>query len=125
MTDQPETDPRIEELEALDRIARTSDGRLFHRYLRRILEGCSDVLPDGALQAHNGRRSLARDLMRHMASGIEGTSERRHEQRGDESILGRNGSTTGPDRRHRGTARRVDPDDSAVRFVRDHDADPS
>ena len=88
MTDDP-IDPVAEEKQALDRIARTHDGVLLHRYLRRVLETVVDLQDDGALRTQNGRRTLARDLMRMMASGIEGTSDGRSDQRGDEPILGR------------------------------------
>jgi hypothetical protein len=62
--------PQQEETDALRRIASTSDGALFHRYLRRVLETVIDLQLDGALREQNGRRSLARDLMRHMAEGL-------------------------------------------------------
>lgn len=74
MTEQTNS-PLREELEALDRIARSPDGHLLHRLLRRELEAVApDNSPSGALPALNGRRSLARDLMRSMAQGIEATS---------------------------------------------------
>ena len=85
MSDDP-INPVTEEAEAIDRIARTHDGRLLHRYLRRVLETVADIQDTGALQSHNGRRTLARDLMRLMAPGIEGTSDR-----GDHPILSRAG----------------------------------
>jgi hypothetical protein len=92
-----------EEIEALDRIARTYDGLLLHRFLRRALEAVYELQTDSALRAGEGRRSLARDLMRHMARGIEGqTSAAR-----DSSIIARTGSTTGTRTGGRGPARRV------------------
>lgn len=75
MTDQNENNPapslQAEETAALDRIAHSFDGLMLHRYLRRILETCVDFEDSGALRTQNGRRSLARDLMRLMANGIE------------------------------------------------------
>jgi hypothetical protein len=67
--DQP-LNPVAEEAEAIKRIAGTRDGALFHRYLRRVLEGVFDIETDSALRTHNGRRTLARDLMRLMAEGL-------------------------------------------------------
>lgn len=89
MTDDP-INPVKEEEEAIDRIARTHDGVLLHRYLRRVLETVVDLQDDGALRTQNGRRTLARDLMRLMASGIEGTSGR-----ADQPILTRPGTPAG------------------------------
>ena len=62
--------PQQEEIEAIYRIAGTRDGVLLHRYFRRVLETVFDMDNDSALRSHNGRRSLARDLMRHMAEGL-------------------------------------------------------
>lgn len=73
---EEQINPLLEEAVAIDRIARSPDGRLLHRYLRRVLEAVYDLQDDGALRQGNGRRSLARDLMRLMASGIEGLSDR-------------------------------------------------
>lgn len=105
MTDEP-INPVAEEIEALDRIAHTRDGLLLHRYLRRVLEAVYEFETDGALRAQTGRRTLARDLMAHMAAGIEG-----EHGRPDEPLLTRPGSTAGT-RAYRGTARRVSPDPS-------------
>jgi hypothetical protein len=87
VTDQPEN-PFKEEIEALKAIARTRDGLLLHRYLRRVLEGVIDIQEASALYASNGRRSLARDLMRLMAEGIDD----RHDSNHDAPILARAGS---------------------------------
>lgn len=62
--------PVQEEKEAIVRIAGSRDGLLLHRYLRRVLETVVDLESGGALKQQNGRRSLARDLMRLMAEGI-------------------------------------------------------
>jgi hypothetical protein len=67
--DQP-LNPVAEEAEAIKRIAGTRDGALLHRYLRRVLEAVFDIELDSALRTHNGRRTLARDLMRLMAEGL-------------------------------------------------------
>lgn len=63
--------PVSEEADAIRRIASTRDGALLHRYLRRVLEGVFDLDTDSALRVHTGRRTLARDLMRLMAEGID------------------------------------------------------
>lgn len=118
MTDEP-INPRDEEIEALDRIARTRDGMLLHRYLRRILEAVIDFQQDGALQTHNGRRTLARDLMGHMAQGIEGTSGRSDSS---EPILSAGSGRIATRRRPAGS-RRVDPDPAVDAFLAAHGAD--
>lgn len=59
-----------QEINAIKAIALSDDGALLHRYLRRVLETVIDMQSDGALREQNGRRSLARDLMRHMAEGL-------------------------------------------------------
>lgn len=66
--------PVAEESNAIRRIAGTHDGQLLHRHLRRILEAVIDFQDAGALQAHTGRRSLARDLMLLMRDGIDDRS---------------------------------------------------
>jgi hypothetical protein len=86
MTDQPEN-PQKEEIDAIKAIARTRDGLLLHRFLRRVLEGVVDIQEASALYAQNGRRSLARDLMRHMAEGLND----RHDSNDDAPILARAG----------------------------------
>lgn len=113
--------PVAEEIEALDRIARTHDGRLLHRYLRRILESVYDFQECSALRSGNGRRTLARDLMGHMAQGIEGSSGR-HEH-GNEPILNRPGDRPAGGNRRPAGSRRVDPDPNVADFLRDHGAD--
>lgn len=70
MTDEP-ISPQTEEADAIKAIARSRDGALLHRYLRRVLETVIDIQEVSALQAQNGRRSLARDLMRLMAEEID------------------------------------------------------
>lgn len=120
MTDEP-LSLVAEEIEALDRIGRTHDGRLLHRYLRRILETVFDTPNDGALRSHNGRRTLARDLMGHMARGIEGSSGRL--EHGNEPILNRPGDRPAGGNRRPAGSRRVDPDPNVAAFLRDHGAD--
>ena len=110
--------PVAEEIQALDRIARTYDGQLLHRYLRRVLEAVYDFQDDGALRGHNGRRTLARDLMGHMAQGIEGTSGR-----SDVPILNPPGSGHTASRRRPAGSRRVDPDPAVDAFLAEHAAD--
>jgi hypothetical protein len=122
VSDDP-INPITEEIEALDRIARTWDGRLLHRYLRRILESAYDFQKVTALRTHNGRRTLARDLMGHMAAGIEGTSGRRDEHRGDEPILNRSTRAASGVHRRPAGARRVDPDPAVAEFLLKHGPD--
>lgn len=103
MTD--EINPRDEEKQALDRLARTYDGVLLHRYLRRILEDVRVTDDPGALQRHAGARTLARDLMGHMAAGIESNRGR---SGADDAVLGSGVKPvdTGGGKQ-RGTVRRV------------------
>jgi hypothetical protein len=57
--------------EAIDRIARSADGLLLYRLLQKVLCGTvAAPTQEGALQFHEGRRTLARDLMAYMAEGI-------------------------------------------------------
>src|SRR6266403_1965473 len=109
MTD--DFNPFTEEIEAVKRIASTGDGRLLHRYLRRVLETVIDLQEGGALQAQNGRRSLARDLMKLMAEGIDD----RRDDHGNDPILARSARpvVVGRQRRDRRNLPRVDsfPDD--------------
>ena len=81
--------PIKEEIEAIEAIARSRDGQLLHRYLRRVLETVVDIQEASALYAQNGRRSLARDLMRHMAEGID---DNRSTSTDDAPILARAGN---------------------------------
>lgn len=116
--DADKFNPLDEEKLAIERIGGTYDGRLLHRYLRRVLESVIDIPVDGALRTHNGRRSLARDLMSLMAQGIEGNSGRSDT---DTPIL----KPPGPAASHRRPAgsRRVDPDPAVAAFLREHGAD--
>lgn len=102
MTEEAEkpTSPQDEERRAIDMIARTPEGILLHRYLRRELEFCPDGIDGGTLLGLHGRRSLARDLMRHMASGIEATGAKN----------GGSGSADAAILNHAGGAVRVRPD---------------
>lgn len=107
MTEQPDINPIEEEREAIKHIAGTPDGALLHRYLRRILETVIDLDSEGALRSHNGRRSLARDLMRLMAEGIDG---RRTDSSGDPILTRSGGAVAVSGRARRDPARypRVD-----------------
>jgi hypothetical protein len=111
--------PVEEERLAIDRIARTRDGVLLHRYLRRILEAVHDLPDMSALPLATGRRTLARDLMRLMADGIEGTSGRSD----DSPILTRSGRSGAPTVRT--SRRRVLPDPSVDAFLRATAAEPT
>lgn len=77
-----------EEVEAIQRLARNSDGPLIRRYFRRILESCRVTEDIGALQRQEGARILARDFMVHMDHGLEAPSDRT-----DDPILTRSPST--------------------------------
>lgn len=99
-------DLSAQEIEAIKRISFTSDGLLLHRFLRRVLETVVDVVEPSTLLTQNGRRSLARDLMRHMAEGIEAGSGRRTGT--DESILTRSSGAVSAVPA-RGARRRVGP----------------
>lgn len=107
MTEQPDIHPLAEEKAAIKAIASSRDGALLHRYLRRVLETVIDLDSEGALREQNGRRSLARDLMRHMAEGL-------NDDRTDSSnapILARSSgavAVTGRSRRDRASYPRVD-----------------
>lgn len=83
MTDEP-LSLEQEERDAIRRIAGTRDGALLHRYFRRVLEEVIVADVSGALRAHQGRRTLARDLMRLMAEGID-----EHRSDTDDPILAR------------------------------------
>lgn len=57
--------------EALDRIARTTDGQTLYRYLQKIRLGTTDpAMNESALRDNEGRRRFAADLMAHMGKGI-------------------------------------------------------
>jgi hypothetical protein len=61
--------------DALDRVARSSDGVLLYRYLQKIRLGLTtNDMPDGALRWNEGRRSLAAELMALMAEGIRSSA---------------------------------------------------
>jgi len=92
-----------QESNAIKAIARTDDGVLLHRYLRRVLETVFDMDSDSALRQQNGRRSLARDLMRLMAEGID----ERHGSSSDDPILTRAGSGGTVVAARRGAGRRI------------------
>lgn len=105
MTDDP-IDPTKEENAAIARLAFTEDGRLLHRYLRRELERLGLTADQSTLLVLHGRRSLAHDLMRHMAEGIEVGSGRRTST--DDPILTRSsGAVSVAGAGARGARRRV------------------
>lgn len=53
--------------DALDRIGRTSDGRLLrHMLIIEVQSTISDTAPDGALRAHEARRNFATKLLRQL-----------------------------------------------------------
>lgn len=106
MTD--EINPIEEERDAIKAIAAMREGRMLHRYLRRVLETVIDLESGSALKQQNGRRSLARDLMRLMAEGIDG---RRTDDSADDPILTRPRgavAVSGRARRDRNSFPRVD-----------------
>jgi len=57
-------------LEAIDRIARTPDGRLQYLYLQRALMAVPTLADPCALSAHHGERRFAARLIGLMATGI-------------------------------------------------------
>jgi len=62
--------PESEMREAWDRIGRTADGQLAYLYLQRTLMGTIASNDQGALQADNGRRTFASELMSLMSKGL-------------------------------------------------------
>lgn len=68
--------------EAIDRIARTADGRLFYLYLqKRLLGVLAEANPEsGALQMDHGERRFASKLMGLMAAGIDESGGRTDQQ---------------------------------------------
>ena len=105
MTDEP-LSPTEQENRAIKAIALTDEGLLLHRYLRRILETVFDFQDSGALYAQNGRRTLARDLMRLMAEGID--DRRAHHT--DDAILTRPSGGQPVSTGGRGARRRITAD---------------
>ncbi len=62
---------------ALDRIARTDDGRLLYLFLQKTrCAVTSPAVPECALPRNEGRRSFAAELMDHMAEGIAASDGR-------------------------------------------------
>ena len=106
MADDKPLSPNEQEANALKAIALTDDGALLHRYLRRVLETVFVGMPDGALREQNGQRSLARDLMRLMAEGID--DRRAHST--DDPILSRSSSGGTVVAPRRGAGRRITAD---------------
>lgn len=102
-----EVNPIDEERNAIDLIARTPEGRLLNRHLRRVLEFVPSIADsDSALRQWSGRRSLAQDLMRLMAEGIEATRDGTGTST-DNSILGGAHKPVSASGRPSGAARRV------------------
>ena len=57
--------------QAMDRIARSTDGGVLYRYLQKVRMGVTPLdAPERALPMNEGRRSFAADLMAFMAEGI-------------------------------------------------------
>jgi hypothetical protein len=91
--------------DALMRIASTSDGVLFHRYLQKILCAVTvDNMADGALRRNEGRRTLAAELMSLMADGIRASG------RTDSPVVTFALAGARTISRTRGAGRRVTPD---------------
>jgi hypothetical protein len=55
---------------AIDRLARSDDGRTLYLFLQRSLMAVPMALDDGALRAHHGERMFAAKLIGLMAKGI-------------------------------------------------------
>lgn len=69
---------------AVDRLARTDDGRTLYLFLQKRLMAISTSISDGALQADHGERTFAAKLIGLMATGIRESD-------------GSSNSTRGPD----------------------------
>lgn len=91
MSEDKQLTPTAEEIEGIKRLSMTYDGRLLHRFFRRVLEGYLHSVDASALLANNGRRSLAFELMAHMAEGIESSGGRTGSSSDDQPILSRPG----------------------------------
>ena len=85
--------------EALDRIARTPDGRALYLYLQKALCSISLDPHRGALRRHEGRRMFAAELMGLMAKGI---------RESDRTCITFAVSGAKPVSRSRGAGRRID-----------------
>jgi hypothetical protein len=109
------TDPiQAEQLRnAIDRLARTEDGRTLYLFLQRRLMGVCHLPDDGALRSDNGERKFAAALMGLMAKGIQESGGRASSSSdgsgGDQPIVF---AVAGPRavREQRGAGRRVDRD---------------
>jgi hypothetical protein len=75
--------------EAIDRIARTPDGRLQYLYLQRRMMAITASIDPGTLQRNEGERTFAAQLIGLMATGIE-------ESGGRTSSSGTGGDTEQP-----------------------------
>jgi hypothetical protein len=110
-----------DEIDAIARLARSSDGPLIRRYFRRQLESCRLTDDAGALQRHEGARILARDFLIHMDHGLEtphaGTGN------ADDAILRASERHAYIDPR-RGIKRRVSADPSVTDFLRGASSGP-
>ena len=82
--------------EALDRIARSPDGRLLYLYCQKTL---CQVLPsgqtEGALREHDGRRRFASELMGRMAEGIQDSDRHAITFSVDRAARARTGTSAG------------------------------
>ena len=109
-----EISPEQEEIDALHRIARSADGPLLRRYLRRVVESCRATVDAGDLQRHEGGRIMARNLMVHMdqADARSGNT--------DEPIL-HPSARAGVEHAPRGIKRRVYADPSVATYLHDPD----
>lgn len=56
--------------EAIDRLARTADGRILYLFLQKKMTEVADLPTDGALRANHGERMFASKLTGLMAKGI-------------------------------------------------------
>ena len=109
-----------DEIDAIARLARSSDGPLIRRYFRRQLESCRLTDDGGALQRHEGARILARDFLIHMDHGLE-TPDARSGNTGDDRVLGLTGRHDEHVRNIRGIRRRVYADPNVADFLANPD----
>jgi hypothetical protein len=93
--------------EAIDRIARTADGRVLYLFLQRSMMTFPTTGSKGALRSHHGERTFAFRLMSLMGKGISESGGRTSSSSGTEQPIvfapGKPVDTRGP----RGAGRRI------------------
>jgi hypothetical protein len=98
--------------DAVSRVGKTSDGKLFRLFLQRRLMTVVGSENSGALLAHNGERRFAHELIALMDEGnAEPTSDRRD---GNEQHVSLPKREPAAGQRRRGLERRVEPDEPSA-----------